>query len=128
MAEAARAGGSVSSDILSHSPLAEPVRAGGTASSDILRAAHWLSRYVPEALPHRISSRTAHWLSRYVPEARHFSVTRYATQERAGTVHLQAVSVPEVRHYPRLFRNKKVPQAMLTELFALQDGLEPTTP
>ena len=33
-----------------------------------------------------------------MPEARHFSVTRYATQERAGTVHLQAVSVPEVRH------------------------------
>ena len=63
-----------------------------------------------------------------VPEARHSRVTRYATQERAGTVHLQAVSVPEVRHYPRLFRNKKVPQAMLTELFALQDGLEPTTP
>ena len=108
MAEAARAGGSVSSDILSRSPLAEPVRAEGSVSSDILRAAHWLSRYVPEA--------------------RHFSVTRYATQERAGTVHLQAVSVPEVRHCPRLFRNKKVPQAMLTELFALQDGLEPTTP
>ena len=61
-------------------------------------------------------------------EARHFSVTRYATQERAGAVHLQAVSVPEVHHCPRLFRNKKVPQAMLTELFALQDGLEPTTP
>ena len=36
MAEAARAGGTVSSDILSRSPLAEPVRAGGTASSDIL--------------------------------------------------------------------------------------------
>ena len=33
-----------------------------------------------------------------VPEARHSRVTRYATQERAGTVHLQAVSVPEVRH------------------------------
>ena len=76
----------------------------------------------------RIYSRTDRWLRRYVPEARHFSVTRYATQERAGAVHLQAVSVPEVRHYPRLFRNKKVPQAMLTELFALQDGLEPTTP
>ena len=76
----------------------------------------------------RIYSRTDRWLRRYVPEARHFSVTRYATQERAGTVHLQAVSVPEVHHCPRLFRNKKVPQAMLTELFALQDGLEPTTP
>ena len=36
MAEAARAGGSVSSDILSRSPLAKAVRAGGTASSDIL--------------------------------------------------------------------------------------------
>ena len=33
-----------------------------------------------------------------VPEARHSRVTRYATQERAGTVHLQAVSVPEVRY------------------------------
>ena len=57
------------------------------------RAAHWLSWYVPEALSHRIYSRTAYWLRRHVPEARHFSVTRYATQERAGTVHLQAVSV-----------------------------------
>ena len=62
------------------------------------RTAHWLRRYVPEALSLRIYSRTAHWLRRYVPEARLFSVTRYATQERAGTVHLQAVSVPEVRH------------------------------
>ena len=53
------------------------------------RAAHWLSRYVPKALSHRIYSRTAYWLRRHVPEARHFSVTRYATQERAGTVHLQ---------------------------------------
>lgn len=26
------------------------------------------------------------------------------------------------------YANKKAPQAMLTELFALQDGLEPTTP
>ena len=54
--------------------------------------------------------------------------TKFLLTQRAGTVHLQAVSVPEVRHCPRLFRNKKVPQAMLTELFALQDGLEPTTP
>lgn len=123
MAEATRAGGTVSSDILSRSPLAK-VQSLRIYS----RTAHWLRRYVPEALSLRISSRAAHCLSQYVPEARHFSVTRYATQERAGTVHLQAVSVPEVRHYPRLFRNKKVPQAMLTELFALQDGLEPTTP
>ena len=36
MAEATRAGGSVSSDILSHSPLAEAVRAEGSVSSDIL--------------------------------------------------------------------------------------------
>ena len=36
LAEPVRAGGSVSSDILSHSPLAEPVRAGGSVSSDIL--------------------------------------------------------------------------------------------
>ena len=36
MAEATRAGGTVSSDILSHSPLAEAVRAEGTVSSDIL--------------------------------------------------------------------------------------------
>ncbi len=36
MAEAARAGGTVSSDILSRSPLAEPVRAEGSVSSDIL--------------------------------------------------------------------------------------------
>ena len=77
------------------------------------------------ALANRLCERISEEI---VPEARHSRVTRYATQERAGTVHLQAVSVPEVRHYPRLFRNKKVPQAMLTELFALQDGLEPTTP
>ncbi len=104
LAKAVRAGGTVSSDILLHSPLAETVRAEGTVSSDILsrsplakvqslriysRTAHWLRRYVPEALSLRISSRAAHWLSQYVPEARHFSVTRYATQERAGTVHLQ---------------------------------------
>ena len=36
MAEAVRAEGTVSSDILSHNSLAKPVRAGGTASSDIL--------------------------------------------------------------------------------------------
>ena len=36
MAKAVRAGGSVSSDILSRSPLAKAVRAGGTVSSDIL--------------------------------------------------------------------------------------------
>ena len=36
MAEAARAGGSVSSDILSHNSLAKAVRAEGTVSSDIL--------------------------------------------------------------------------------------------
>lgn len=88
MAEATRAGGSVSSDILSHSLLAEAA----------------------------------------LPEARHFSVTRYATQERAGTVHLQAVSVPEVRHYPRLFRNKKVPQAMLTELLRFKMDLNQRPP
>ena len=73
MAEAVRAGGTVSSDILSHRQMAEAVRAEGTASSDILRAAHWLSRYVPKALSHRIYSRTAYWLRRHVPEARHFS-------------------------------------------------------
>ena len=36
MAEPVRAGGTVSSDILSRSPLAEPVRAEGSVSSDIL--------------------------------------------------------------------------------------------
>ncbi|MBS7151168.1 MAG: hypothetical protein KH068_08925 [Prevotella sp.] len=36
MAKAVRAGGSVSSDIFSRSPLAKAVRAGGTVSSDIL--------------------------------------------------------------------------------------------
>ena len=36
MAEAVRAGGTVSSDILSHRQMAEAVRAEGTVSSDIL--------------------------------------------------------------------------------------------
>ena len=36
MAKAVRAGGSVSSDILSHRQMAEAARAGGTVSSDIL--------------------------------------------------------------------------------------------
>ena len=125
MAEAARAGGTVSSDILSHRQMAEAARAGGTSlfgnpvRGNVVpparslrissRIAYWLRRYALEALSHRIYSRTDRWLSRYVPEARHFSVTRYATQERAGTVHLQAVSVPEVRYYPRLFRNYYCP-------------------
>ncbi len=88
MAEAVRAGGTVSSDILSHSLLAEAARAGGT--------------------------------SLFGNPVRDAGACRDCASP--------AVSVPEVRHYPRLFRNKKVPQAMLTELFALQDGLEPTTP
>ena len=49
MAEAVRASGTISSDILSHRQMAEAVRAEGTASSDILRAAYWLRRHVPEA-------------------------------------------------------------------------------
>lgn len=60
MAEAVHAGGTVSSDILSRSPLAEAVRAGGT--------------------------------SLFGNPVRDTGACRV-------TAHLQAVSVPEVRHY-----------------------------
>ena len=79
MAEATRAGGTVSSDILSHNSLAKPVRAGGTASSDILS-----HRQMAEAV-------RAGGTSLFGNPVRDAGACRDCASP--------AVSVPEVRHY-----------------------------
>ena len=79
MAEATRAGGTVSSDILSHSPLAEAVRAEGTVSSDILS-----HRQMAEAV-------RAGGTSLFGNPVRDVGACRDCASP--------AVSVPEVRHY-----------------------------
>ena len=99
MAEATRAGGTVSSDILSHSPLAEAVRAGGSVSSDILshsplaEAVRAEGTVSSDILSHRQMAEAvrAGGTSLFGNPVRDVGACRDCASP--------AVSVPEVRHY-----------------------------